>query len=409
MVMRVLFVVSLFFSGSVVAALPARYMQTTEDAAIWAQIGDRMVTVGNVRAGKILSVVPIAADYYEFKFGFGTGFIDKGHLDVVQGRQKVEDGLGDLNKPLSNQNLVTWKDTPVYNAPDVGSAPFGTLAENLRYPVLNKLKDRLNQTWYQIRIGERLAYISALDAQPDNGIPVLTYHHILRDEENTRFRHTSTTTSVRAFSNQMTWLRDQGYTTLTMYQLEGYVRNKMNLPAKAVVITFDDGLKSVSRYAYPVLKQYGMKATAFIISSRIKRHPQKWDPKSLQFMSVSELNKIRGVFGFQSHTHFLHRVDGHRRPILLSRSYHNILFDFERSRRALAQFNPRVLYLSYPFGGYDNKAIKAANDAGFHLAVTTVKGKVKPGDNPMLLKRLYILRTDSLETMSRLISNQPQG
>ncbi|WP_442980025.1 hypothetical protein, partial [Salmonella enterica] len=36
-------------------------------------------------------------------------------------------------------------------------------------------------------------------------------------------------------------------------------------------------------------------------------------------------------------------------------------------------------------------------------------GKVKPGDNPMLLKRLYILRTDSLETMSRLISNQPQG
>ncbi len=55
---------------------------------------------------------------------------------------------------------------------------------------------------------------------------MLTYHHILRDEENTRFRHTSTTTSVRAFTNQMTRLRDQGYTTLTLYQLEGYVRNK---------------------------------------------------------------------------------------------------------------------------------------------------------------------------------------
>ncbi|CDL19905.1 Polysaccharide deacetylase [Klebsiella pneumoniae IS53] len=53
--------------------------------------------------------------------------------------------------------------------------------------------------------------------------------------------------------------------------------------------------------------------------------------------------------------------------------------------------------------------MQAANDAGFHMAVTTVRGKVKPGDNPFLLKRLYILRTDSLETMSRLISNQPQG
>ncbi|QRG78408.1 polysaccharide deacetylase family protein [Citrobacter sp. R56] len=403
------FLLLLLVSVGTDAALPARYMQTTEDAAIWAQVGNSMKNVGTLRAGQIISVDPIAADYYEFKFGFGTGFIDKGHLEPVQGHQKVEDGLGDLNKPLSNQNLVTWKDTPVYNAPDAGSAPFGILAENLRYPIISKLKGRLNQTWYQVRVGNRLAYVSALDAQEDHGIPVLTYHHILRDEENTRFRHTSTTTSVRAFSNQMTWLRDMGYTTLTMYQLEGYVRNRMNLPARAVVITFDDGLKSVSRYAYPVLKQYGFKAIAFIISSRIKGHPQKWDPKSLQFMSISELQEIRDTFDFQSHTHFLHRVDGNRRPILLSRSYHNIFMDFSRSRRALAQFNPHVLYLSYPFGGYNATAVKAANDAGFHMAVTTVKGKVKPGDNPFLLKRLYILRTDSLETMSRLISNQPQG
>ncbi|MDI8083816.1 phosphoribosylformylglycinamidine synthase subunit PurQ, partial [Salmonella enterica subsp. enterica serovar Kentucky] len=42
-------------------------------------------------------------------------------------------------------------------------------------------------------------------------------------------------------------------------------------------------------------------ATAFIISSRIKRHPQTWNPRSLQFMSVSELRKISDVFDFQSH------------------------------------------------------------------------------------------------------------
>lgn len=122
MVMRVVLILLFFFAGNVLAALPARYMQTTKDAAIWSQIGDKMVTVGNIRAGQILSVTPVAADYYAFKFGFGVGFIDKGHLESVQGKQKVEDGLGDLNKPLSNQNLVTWKDTPVYNAPDISSA-----------------------------------------------------------------------------------------------------------------------------------------------------------------------------------------------------------------------------------------------------------------------------------------------
>lgn len=95
----------MLFTASVSAALPARYMQTIENAAVWAQIGDKMVTVGNIRAGQIIAVEPTAASYYAFNFGFGKGFIDKGHLEPVQGRQKVEDGLGDLNKPLSNQNL----------------------------------------------------------------------------------------------------------------------------------------------------------------------------------------------------------------------------------------------------------------------------------------------------------------
>ena len=40
----------MLFTASVSAALPARYMQTIENAAVWAQIGDKMVTVGNIRA-----------------------------------------------------------------------------------------------------------------------------------------------------------------------------------------------------------------------------------------------------------------------------------------------------------------------------------------------------------------------
>lgn len=166
MLMRVIFILLLLVSGGASASLtsqqglPAQYMQTTEDAAIWAQVGNAVVNVGNVRAGQILAVFPAAADYYEFRFGFGTGFIDKEHRKV-QGKQRVEDSLGDLNKPLSNQNLITRKDTPVYNAPSSGSAPFGTLSANLRYPILNKLKDRLNQTRFQIRIGNRLAWISS--------------------------------------------------------------------------------------------------------------------------------------------------------------------------------------------------------------------------------------------------------
>ncbi|TAT60447.1 polysaccharide deacetylase family protein, partial [Enterobacter cloacae] len=65
---RILFLCLLVLSGGASASLlsqqglPAQYMQTTEDAAIWAQVGNEVVNVGHVRAGQILAVVPTAAD-----------------------------------------------------------------------------------------------------------------------------------------------------------------------------------------------------------------------------------------------------------------------------------------------------------------------------------------------------------
>ncbi|MDP1260178.1 polysaccharide deacetylase family protein, partial [Klebsiella quasipneumoniae] len=79
----------------------------------------------NVRDAQILAVVPTEADYSEYRNGFGTGFIDKCHLETVQGKQRVEDSLGDLNNPLSNHNLLTWKDTQIYDSPSVRREPFG--------------------------------------------------------------------------------------------------------------------------------------------------------------------------------------------------------------------------------------------------------------------------------------------
>lgn len=389
------------------SAVKTEYMETQRTSTIYSLIGDHVIPVGEVKPGQLIQVAPMNAEYYEITFGRGTGFIDKHDVAKSQKKHEIRDSLSELKNPLSNQNLITKKPTKVYLAANNKSEVFALLEENLRYPIIAKLKDSLNNTWFEVKIGDRQGYISEFDSEIDNGIPILTYHHLLKNEENKRFLNTSTTTSDVAFSNQMTYLQRAGYSTISMYQLEAYLNNRINLPGKVVVLTFDDGLKSVYRYAYPVLKMYGFQATAFIISSRIKRYPQKWNPNFLQFMSISELNTIRDVFDIQSHTHFLHRIDGNRRPILLSRSLHNIEFDFEHARRALLQFNPNVFYLSYPFGGYNQNAIQAAKNMGLHMAVTTVQGKAKPGDNLYTLKRLYILRTDSIQTMAERIANKP--
>lgn len=375
-----------------------------EDSDVFAQMGNDIVKVGRFNKNEEIMVYPLGSDYYEFTFGNAHGLIPRSSILALEKSKKVL-GLELINVQKINQNLITTHQTTVYDEPKSNSVVLGVLEENLRYPIVGRLKGTDDSLWYEVNIGGDAKYIRADECELDNGVPVLTYHHILKDSENKFFRHTSTTTSDTAFDQQMAYLKEAGYQTISLTQLEGYLNNSINIPAKAVVITFDDGLKSVYRYAYPILKKYGLQATAFIISSRIKRNPQVWNPNDLQFMSIRELKEIQDVFDLQSHTHFLHRYSSDNRPVLLSRTEHNIELDFERSRRALAQFNPNVLYISYPFGGYNDNAIQAAKLAGYRLAVTTVRGKVKPGDNPFALKRLYILRTDSIATMAERLAN----
>jgi len=137
-------------------------------------------------------------------------------------------------------------------------------------------------------------------------------------------------------------------------------------------------------------------------------HDQKWDPHGLQFMSRHELKDSRDVFDIQSHSHFLHRLDNKNQPIIFSRSYRTVKLDFSRSRRELAPFNPFQRYLAYPFGAYNKQVMDAAEASGMTLALTTIQGKVKLGDNPYALKRLYALRNDPIEKFAQMVGNGEQ-
>lgn len=288
--------------------------------------------------------------------------------------------------------LITDQPTPIYQTADKNSTIIAELMPSLRYPFIAPPEQ--DKPWYQVRFGGRLGYIAAEQVQFDQGIAVLTYHHILKEEENRYFRHTSTTTSVRAFEQQMALLKNQGYRTISLYDLENYLDGQANFSDKLVALTFDDGLESVHRYAYPILKKYGLSATIFVITSRIKYQQQPWDADGLQFIRKDDYLAMRGTFDLQSHTHFLHRKLK-KQPIIFRRSLHNMLVDFRRSIQVLTPLNPETRYLAYPYGGYTALAKKAAQQAGFHLAFSTKIGKVRFGDDRYQLKRIYFLKEDS--------------
>lgn len=250
----------------------ARYMVTAHASTVYSPVGDRIIPVARLQAGTLLEVQPDETGYFIFRFANASGFIARDALVPASPPLPAAREVALLHRK-SRDYLLTLHPVMIYGRSDLQSPPLATLAANLRYPILAEETDTTGQRWMVINLGGRLAYVRADKVELDNGIPILTYHHILRNQDNHRFRHTSTTTSVEAFDSQMAYLRQAGYLTISLYQLEGYLRGNENLPARAVALTFDDGLKSVYRYAYPILKKNGQRATAFIVSSRIKRHP----------------------------------------------------------------------------------------------------------------------------------------
>jgi len=100
-------------------------------------------------------------------------------------------------------------------------------------------------------------------------IAVLMYHHVneLKD---------SFTISPDDFDHQMKYLARKNYQTLFLNELISSL--KKGKEKRKVVITFDDGYLDNWVYAYPILKKYNLKATIFVITSRIKERPSSYRP-----------------------------------------------------------------------------------------------------------------------------------
>ena len=125
-------------------------------------------------------------------------------------------------------------------------------------------------------------------------IPILMYHEVSDDIDRIkRTRHTNPAylLSVDRFREQMEYIHDNGYKTLTLNDL---LNTNLNTNKKSVIITFDDGWANNYTHAYPILRQLGLKATIFVITDFVGK------PNYVSWDNLIEMNQ-EGI-SIQSHT-----------------------------------------------------------------------------------------------------------
>jgi peptidoglycan/xylan/chitin deacetylase (PgdA/CDA1 family) len=212
------------------------------------------------------------------------------------------------------------------------------------------------------------------DKNPRNDkikIPVICYHSINKDPSG----KSSIIISPEKFRQHLKAIKDNGYTTLTMAQFNDYILGDKPIPEKSVLITFDDGYKDNYTNAFPILKEFNMNATIFVISSYL-------DGK--EYMSPSDVKEMSD-YGIDIESHTV----SHLR--LSELSYEQQYNELKNSKEALEKLTGKpITSVAYPEGKYNDDTIKAVTEAGYAMGFTIDRGYDGIGDNPDKLYRMCV-------------------
>ena len=101
-------------------------------------------------------------------------------------------------------------------------------------------------------------------------VPILVYHHVYPDDEigpmATPPSKATGTIGVSEFRRHMTHIVESGWTVVSTTQLVDWLASGGTLPGLSVVLHFDNGWLDARTTVMPILREFGMTATSYVIS-----------------------------------------------------------------------------------------------------------------------------------------------
>lgn len=223
-------------------------------------------------------------------------------------------------------------------------------------------------------------------------VPILMYHYLSEPPPDADIYRTDLSVSPTAFREQLTYLRDNDFTTIDLYDLSLALANQATLPTKPVILTFDDGYRDNYENAYPILREFGMKGTFFIITDIVN----SWHEGYMTWPMIEEMaaNGMRMEIHTRSHP-----------DLSADRERDFVVDEIAGAQQTLAEhigYSPR--FLSYPGGFYDDQTLEVVHSLELWGAVTTRWG----GEHTFLgrfeLRRLRMRYTTDLPIFIEIVN-----
>lgn len=183
---------------------------------------------------------------------------------------------------------------------------------------------------------------------PRGYVPILEYHMV--NDVRTDNDYNMTTAQ---FEEQLRYLKEEGYTAISLREFFEARGGKRTLPDKPVIITFDDGYKDNLTEAQPLLEKYGMKGTVFVATGLVDTEG---------YLTPDEIRQLSDR-GMEIGSHTVSHVD-----LTGDIDVHN---ELGISRAWLEMVTGKeCIFIAYPFGAYNDKIERDIKAYGYWGALT---------------------------------------
>ena len=222
-------------------------------------------------------------------------------------------------------------------------------------------------------------------------LPILMYHYLSTPPADADIYRKDLSVPPALFAAHLDRLLAEGYTTISLYQLQEYLAQGAPLPEKPVIITFDDGYRDNYENAFPLLRERGMTATFFVVTDFIDEER----PAYLTWAMVREM--YAGGMSIESH--------GRNHVSLKNKDTDYLVWQALGSLETIEhELGVRPRFVSYPAGEFDQLTIDIFKSADYWAGATTVQGATHNGADPFRLPRVRVRNTTTPDDLSELLA-----
>lgn len=222
-------------------------------------------------------------------------------------------------------------------------------------------------------------------------LPILMYHYVETLPPNADNIRRGLTVSPELFEQHLGYLQQHGYETVNSEQVYHALTVGAPLPPKPIMLTFDDGYDTHYSIVFPLLRQYGMIGTFYVITSALdhQRSGHMTWPQAVEMAQA----------GMEIAAHTKNHVE------LRGRTHDQLVYEVIGSIESITAYaGQRPFGFAYPVGRYDRNTLRFMATVGPIVATTTQNGLYISTDTMLTAPRLRITQNVTPYALGRMLN-----